>query len=335
MLDMKRREFMTLLAAAAAAWPLAARAQPRERMRRIGVLLPASANDSEYPTLVGAFLQELQQLDWALGRNLLMDIRWSGGNVELLRKDAVELAGLAPDVIFAAGATATDPLLQATRTVPVVFTIVPDPVGAGFVSSLHRPGGNATGFTSFEYGIGGKWLELIKEIAPGVRRVGVLRDPAITAGIGQWSAIQTAAPAVGLEVRPINLRGGAGVTEQEVAAFAPNPSSGLIVTSSGLSVQHRDLLVALAARYRVPALYYARAFVNRGGLVAYGPDRIDQFRRAAGYVDRILRGERPDDLPVQAPTKYELVINLKTAKALGLTVPDTVLARADEVIEIE
>ena len=243
-----RREFITLLGGAAAAWPLVARAQQGERMRRIGVLLPATASDSEYPTLVGAFLQELQQLGWALGRNLQMDMRWSGGNVDLLRKDAIELAGLAPNVIFAAGATATDPLLQATRTVPVVFTIVPDPVGAGFVNSLHRPGGNATGFISFEYGIGGKWLELIKEIAPGVRRVGVLRDPAITAGIGQWSAIQTAAPVVGLEVRPINLRG-ASETEQEVAAFAPDASSGLIVTSSGLSVQHRELLVALAARY--------------------------------------------------------------------------------------
>jgi len=330
---MRRRAFILGLGGAAAGWPLAARAQPRERMRRIGVLLPATASDSEYPTLVGAFLQELQQLGWALGRNLQMDIRWSGGNVDLLRKDAVELAGLAPDVIFAAGATATDPLLQATRTVPVVFTIVPDPVGAGFVSSLHRPGGNATGFTSFEYGIGGKWLELIKEIAPGVLRVGVIRDPAITAGIGQWSAIQTAAPAVGLEVRPINLRGGASETEQEVALFAPNASSGLIVTSSGLSVQHRDLLVGLAAKYRAPALYYARAFVDRGGLVAYGQDRIDQFRSAASYVDRILRGEKPADLPVQAPTKYELTINLKTAKAIGLNVPPTLLARADEVIE--
>jgi putative ABC transport system substrate-binding protein len=270
---------------------------------------------------------------WALGRNLQLEIRWGGGNVDLIRKDAVELVGLAPDAIFSAGASATDPLLQASRTVPVVFTIVPDPVGAGFVTSLHRPGGNATGFTSFEYGIGGKWLELIKEIAPGMRRVGVLRDPAITAGIGQWSAIQTAAPAVGLEVRPINPHGGASETEQELKAFAPNASTGLIVTSSGLSIQHRDLLVGLAAQYRVPALYYARAFVNRGGLVAYGPDRIDQFRRAAGYVDRILKGEKPADLPVQAPTMYELIINLKTAKTLGLDVPPTLLARVDEVIE--
>src|SRR5262245_33378526 len=222
--------------------PLGASAQPRERMRRIGVLLPASASDLEYPTLVGAFLQELQQLGWALGRNLQMDIRWSGGNVDLLRKDAIELAGLAPDVIFAAGATATDPLLQATRAVPVVFTIVPDPVGAGFVNSLRRPGGNATGLTRLGYGIGGKWLEVVRELAPGVRRVGVLRDPAPTAGVGQWSAIQTAAPTVGLQVRPINLRS-ASETEQEVAAFAPNASSGLIVTSSGLSVQHRDLLI--------------------------------------------------------------------------------------------
>jgi putative tryptophan/tyrosine transport system substrate-binding protein len=328
----KRRQFVTLLGGAVV-WPVAARGQQRERMRRIGVLLPANVSDSEYPTLVGAFLQELQQLGWALGRNLQMDLRWSGGNVDVLRRDAVELTRLAPDAIFAAGATATDPLLQATRTVPVVFAVVPDPVGAGFVSSLHRPGGNATGFTSFEYGIGGKWLELIKEIAPSVRRVGVLRDPAITAGIGQWSAIQTAAPVVGLEVRPINLRSGTSETEQEIGAFAPDANSGLIVTSSGLSVQHRDLLVTLAAQYRVPALYYARAFVDRGGLLAYGPDRIDQFRRAASYVDRILKGEKPADLPVQAPTKYELVINLKTAKALGLTVPDTLLARADEVIE--
>jgi putative ABC transport system substrate-binding protein len=329
---MQRREFLGIFGGATAAWPLAARAQPREWMRRIGVLLPAMASDSEYPTLVGAFLQELQQLGWALGRNLHMDIRWSGGDVVLLNKDAIDLAGLAPDVIFAAGATATGPLLHATRTVPVVFTIVPDPVGAGFVNSLHRPGGNATGFISFEYGIGGKWLELLKEIAPSVRSVGVLRDAAITAGIGQWSAIQTAGPAVGLEVRPIDLRG-ASETEQEVAAFAPTANSGLIITSSGLSIQHRDLLVALAARYRLPALYYARAFVDRGGLVAYGPDRIDQFRRAAGYVDRVLRGEKPADLPVQAPTKYELVINLKTAKTLGLAVPYTLLARADEVIE--
>ena len=328
---MRRREFISLLGGAAS-WPLVARAQPRERIRRLGVLLPPSASDPEYPTLIGAFLQELQQLGWALGRNLQMDIRWGGGDGDLLRKDAIEMAGLAPDVIFAAGAATTDPLLQATRTVPVVFTIVPDPVGAGFVNSLNRPGGNATGFASFEYGIGGKWLELIREIAPDVRRVGVLRDPAITAGIGQWSAIQTAAPTVGLQVQPINLRG-ARETEQEVAAFAPNAGSGLIVTSSGLSVQHRDLLVGLAAQYNVPALYYARAFVDRGGLISYGPDRIDQFRGGARYVDRILRGEKPADLPVQAPTKYELVINLKTAKALSLTVPPTLLARADEVIE--
>ena len=329
---MQRREFMALLGAATAAWPLAARAQERMRMRRLGVLLPATADDLEYPTLVGAFLQELQQLGWQLGRNLRIEIRWSSGNVDRLNKDAVDLAALAPDVVFAAGASATGPMLQATRTVPVVFTIVPDPVGAGFVASLHRPGGNATGFTSFEYGIGGKWLELIKEIAPGVRRVGVARDPATSAGIGQWSAIQTAAPAVGLEVRPINLRG-ASETEQEIVAFTSNANSGLIVTSSGRSVQHRDLLITLAARHRLPAVYYARAFVERGGLIGYGPDRIGQFRQAAGYVDRVLNGEKPADLPVQAPVKYDLVINLKTAKALGLEVPPTLIARADEVIE--
>jgi putative ABC transport system substrate-binding protein len=275
-----RREFIALCGGTAVAWPIAALAQPRERMRRIGVLLPASASDPEYPTLLGAFLQEMQQLGWALGRNLQMDIRWGGGNVDLLRKDAIELAELAPDVIFAAGATATDPLLQATRTVPVVFTIVPDPVGAGFVSSLNRPGGNATGFTSFEYDIGGKWLELIKEIAPSVRRVGVLRDPAITAGIGQWSAIQTAAPTVGLEVRPINLRG-ASETEREVVAFAPNASSGLIVTSSGLSVQHRDLPVGPGGTIQgARALLCARVRRSRRlGVLWPGPDRSVPPRR--------------------------------------------------------
>jgi putative ABC transport system substrate-binding protein len=326
-----RRNFTTFLVGAAA-WPHTVCAQPPDRIRRIGVLVPAARNDSEYPTLVNALLEALRQLGWSDGRNLQIDIRWGGGDVEGIKKDAVELAALAPDAIVAAGATTVGPLLQATRTVPIVFVIVPDPVGAGFVDSLARPSGNATGFTSFEYGIGGKWLELLKEIAPRVRRVAVLRDSAITAGIGQWSAIQTAAPVVGLEVSPVNLRGASDL-EHDVGAFARGQNGGLIVTSSGLSVRHRDLIVMLAAMHKLPALYYAGSFVSRGGLISYGPDRTDQFRRAAGYVDRILKGEKPADLPVQTPTRYQLAINLKTAKALGLEVPPTLLARADEVIE--
>ena len=327
-----RRQFITLLGSAAAAWPVAAKGQQDERMRRMGMLLPTTINDSEYPTLVRALLDELQQSGWIEGRTLQVDIRWSGGNVEAARKDALELTAAAPDVIFAAGATAAGPLLQVTRTIPVVFAIVPDPVGAGFVESLARPGGNATGFTSFEYNIGGKWLELLKEIASGVRRVGVLRDSTITAGIGQWSAIQTAAPTIGVEAHPINLRGLRDL-EQDIAAFSREPHGGLIITSSGLAVGLRDPIVAAAARYKLPALYYARAFVGSGGLISYGPNRTDQFRRAARYVNRILRGEKPADLPVQAPTNYELTVNLKTAKALGLDVPPMLLARADEVIE--
>ncbi|MFZ1096838.1 MAG: ABC transporter substrate-binding protein [Xanthobacteraceae bacterium] len=329
---MRRRDVLSLLGGVAAAWPLGAHAQQPERMRRIGVLLPVARNDSEYPTLVSALLESLQHLGWLVGRNLQIDIRWGGGDVEGIKKDAVELAALAPDAIVAAGATAVGPLLQSTRTVPIVFVIVPDPVGAGFVDSLARPSGNATGFTSFEYGIGGKWLELLKEIAPSVRRVAVLRDSASTAGIGQWSAIQTAAPVVGLEVSPLNLRGAADL-ERDVGAFARDPNGGLIVTSSGLSVHHRDLIVSVAAMQKLPALYYADSFVRRGGLISYGPDRADQFRRAAVYVDRILKGEKPTDLSVQAPTKYELVINLKTDKTLNIDVPAQLLARADEVIE--
>jgi putative ABC transport system substrate-binding protein len=329
---MRRRDVLSLLGGAAVSWPLAARAQQPEQMRRIGVLLPVARNDSEYPTLVSALLEALQHLGWLVGQNLQIDIRWGGGDVEGIKKDAVELAALAPDAIVAAGATAVGPLLQATRTVPIVFVIVPDPVGAGFVDSLARPSGNATGFTSFEYGIGGKWLELLKEVAPSVRRAAVLRDSASTAGIGQWSAIQTAAPVVGLEVSPLNLRGASDL-ERDVGAFARDPNGGLIVTSSGLSVRHRDLIVSVAAMHKLPALYYADSFVRRGGLISYGPDRTDQFRRAAVYVDRILKGEKPADLSVQAPTKYELVINLKTAKTLNIDVPAQLLARADEVIE--
>ncbi len=301
-------------------------------MPRIGMLLPATADDSEYPTLVDAFVRGLQQLGWADGRNVRIDIRWAGGGADSNRRYAAELVTLAPDVIVAAGNSSAGPLLQATRTIPIVFTIVPDPVGAGLVDSLARPGGNATGFTSFAYDIGGKWLELLKEIAPRVTRAAVIRDAATTAGVGQWSAIQTAAPSFGMEASPINLRD-ARELERSVATFARSANGGLIVTSSGLAISHRDTIVMQAAKHRIPAVYYSRAFVAAGGLISYGSDRVEQFRSVAGYVDRILKGEKPADLPVQAPTKYELVINLKTAKALGLAVPTSLLARADEVIE--
>ena len=296
------------------------------------MLLPATADDSEYPTLVDAFVRGLQQLGWADGRNVRIDIRWAGGGADSNRRYAAELVTLAPDVIVAAGNSSAGPLLQATRTIPIVFTIVPDPVGAGLVDSLARPGGNATGFTSFAYDIGGKWLELLKEIAPRVTRAAVIRDAATTAGVGQWSAIQTAAPSFGMEASPINLRD-ARELERSVATFARSANGGLIVTSSGLAISHRDTIVMQAAKHRIPAVYYSRAFVAAGGLISYGSDRVEQFRSVAGYVDRILKGEKPADLPVQAPTKYELVINLKSAKALGLAVPTSLLARADEVIE--
>ena len=296
------------------------------------MLLPATADDSEYPTLVDAFVRGLQQLGWADGRNVRIDIRWAGGGADSNRRYAAELVTLAPDVIVAAGNSSAGPLLQATRTIPIVFTIVPDPVGAGLVDSLARPGGNATGFTSFAYDIGGKWLELLKEIAPRVTRAAVIRDSATTAGVGQWSAIQTAAPSFGMEASPINLRD-ARELERSVATFARSANGGLIVTSSGLAISHRDTIVMQAAKHRIPAVYYSRAFVAAGGLISYGSDRVDQFRSVAGYVDRILKGEKPADLPVQAPTKYELVINLKSAKALGLAVPTSLLSRADEVIE--
>jgi putative ABC transport system substrate-binding protein len=276
-------------------------------------------------------LQSLQQLGWSDGRNLSIDVRW-GGSVEAIHKHAADLVALAPDVIAAAGNAAAGPLLQITRTIPVVFTIVPDPVGAGFVESLGRPGGNATGLTSFEYGIGAKWLELLKQISPGLTRVGVLRDPTIRAGIGQWSAIQSAAPTVGVEVSPINL-GDAPDPERSIASFALPGNGGLVITSSGAAIRHRDLIVRMAAEHKLPAIYYVKAFVTGGGLVSYGSDRVDQFSRAAVYVHRVLNGEKPADLPVQAPTRYRVVVNLRTARTLGLTVPDALLARADEVIE--
>jgi putative tryptophan/tyrosine transport system substrate-binding protein len=331
---MKRREFITLLGGAAAvAWPLAARAQQPERVRRIGVLMASAADDSESQARIAAFLQGLQQLGWDDGRNVRIDTRWATTDADDIRRHAAELAALAPDVLVAATGTVTAaPLLQATRTVPIVFVQVIDPVGAGFVVSLARPGGNATGFTIYEYGMSGKWLELLKEIAPRMARAAVLRDPAIASGIGQFAAAQAVAPSLGVELSPVDVRD-AGEIDRAVTAFARSPNGGLIVTASALATRHHDLIIALAARHRLPAVYSYRYMVVAGGLVSYGPDSLDQYRRAAGYVDRILKGEKPSDLPVQAPTKYALVINLKTANALGLDIPTTVLSRADEVIE--
>jgi putative ABC transport system substrate-binding protein len=327
----RRREFITLLGGAAA-WPLAARAQQPERMRRVGILLNASSDDPQYQAWVGAFLQALALLGWTIGRNVRIDTRWAGANAAEIRRHAAELVALAPDVILAHGAGPVAALLEATRTVPIVFVAVIDPVGGGFVDSLARPGGNTTGFTLFEYGISGKWLELLQEIAPRVTRAAVLRNPAIASGSGQLGAIQAVAPSFGVELSPVNVRD-AGEIERAVAAFARSPNGGLIVPASAAAQLHLDLIITLAARHKLPAVYADRIYVTGGGLISYGPDRIDQYRRAAGYVDRILKGEKPADLPVQTPTKYELVINLKTAKALGLEVPATVLVRADEVIE--
>jgi len=326
-----RRELLAALGGTAAAWPLAAAAQ-QPAMRRIGVLLPAAADNTQYQTWVGAFLQGLAQSGWNIGQNVRIDTRWATANADAVRRHAAELAALAPDIILAPGASTVGPLLQATRTVPIVFSIVADPVGAGFVDSLARPGGNATGFMSFEYSISGKWLELLKQIAPGITRVAVLRDSAIPSGAGQFGVIQAMAASLSVEINPVNVHNAAEI-ERAVMALAQPSNGGLIITASGLALGHRDLIITLAARHKLPAVYFERFFVAAGGLISYGPDNIDQFRRAAGYIDRILKGEKPADLPVQAPTKYELVINLKTAKALGLDVPATLLARADEVIE--
>ena len=330
---MRRRDFMAVAAGAAALAPLAALAQQAERMRRIGVLFGAAADDPEHQARFAAFQQGLAQLGWADGRNLRIDTRWATTNPDEIRRHAAELVALAPDVILSATGTLTvAPLLQATRIVPIVFAVVIDPVGAGFVASLARPGGNATGFTLFEYGMSGKWLELLKEIEPGVKRAAVLRDPAIASGIGQFAGVQTVAPSLGVELSPVDVRDAPEI-ERAVTAFARAGNGGLIVTASALAGRHRDLIITLAARHKLPAVYNGRWFVADGGLLSYGPDYVDQYRRAAGYVDRILKGEKPADMPVQAPTKYELVINLKTAKALGLDVPANLLARATEVIE--
>jgi len=328
----KRRDFITLFGGAAAAWPLVAGAQRGERVRRVGVLMNYASDDAEGQARLAVFHQGLQQLGWTVGRNVQIDYRWGAGNADRIRKFAAELVALAPDVILSAGSPSVAALQQTTDTVPVVFVTVVDPVSSGFVDSLARPGGNITGFAVYDYSIGGKWLELLKEIAPGMTRAAVIRDAALTAGGGQLGVIQAFAPSVGVEVTPVNVRDASEI-ERAIAAFVRSPNGGLIVTGSTLAGVHRDLIVTLAARHKLPAVYFARYFVVGGGLISYGPGLVDQYRDAAGYVDRILKGEKPADLPVQAPTKYELVINLKAAKTLGLEVPPTLLARADEVIE--
>jgi len=331
---MRRREVISLIGGAAAAWPLEAFAQQSERVRRIGVLAGGGldADDLDLQARIGAFEAGLKQLGWTNGQNVRIDIRAGAGDADRLRRYAEELVALAPDVILTTGASAVPPLLKATRNVPVVFTNVVDPVGAGFVDSLAKPGGNVTGFVSFEYSLSAKWLELLKDIAPRVTRVAVIRDPEISAGTGQFGAIQGAASSFGLEVAAVSPREASEV-ERAIAAFARTPNGGLITTSSALAIGRRDLIVGLAAKHKLPAVYYRRVFLTSGGLISYGPDVIDLSRRAAGYVDRILKGEKPAELPVQAPSKYELVINLKTAKTLGLAMPPSVLARADEVTE--
>jgi putative ABC transport system substrate-binding protein len=329
---LRRREFIGLIGGAAAWWPLAARAQERERVRRIGMIQPATADDTLFQARVGAFLQGLALLGWTIGRNVQIDARWPGNNPVDIRRHATELVALAPAVILASGGSVVAAVLQVTRTVPVVFPLATDPVGGGFVASLAQPGGNATGFMNFEYSMGGKWIELLREIAPSVTRVAVLRDPGQGGGNMQFAAIQAVAPSLRMEVQPVNVREAAEI-ERGLAAFARAPNSGLIAPGGAGTLRHRALIIALAALHKLPTVYYERFFVAAGGLVSYGPDQIDQYRLAAGYVDRILKGEKPANLPVQAPTKYELVVNLKTAKALGLTVPPALLARADEVIE--
>ena len=326
-----RRAFITLLGGAAASWPLVARAQQAERMRRIGILINRAADDPEGQARFKAFVQGLQQLGWAEGRNVRMDVRWTAGVADHVYRHAAELVALMPDVILTDGAIGVSALQGATRSVPIVFVAAPDPVGAGFVKSLARPGGNTTGFTAFEYAIGAKWLELLKEIAPSVTRAAVLRDPTVAAGIGQFAAIQ-AVGSIAMELSVIDVRD-ANVIEQDVAEFAGSPNGGLIVTVGPFGANHPKVIITLADRYKLPAVYPFRYFVGVGGLMSYGPDLVSQFRPAAGYVDRILKGEKPADLPVQAPTKYELVINLKTAKALGLDVRMHLQQLADEVIE--
>ena len=329
---MRRRDFIRIVAGSAATLPLGLHAQQPERMRRIGVILAATADDTEFQAWLGAFLQGLQQSGWSIGQNVRIETRWATSNAAGIRKQAAELVALAPDVILAHGASTVAPLLQLTRTVPIVAPVFGDPVGAGFVDSLARPGGNITGFISFEYSMAAKWLELLKETVPSVTRVAILRDSSQGSGTSQFAAIATVAPALNVNVNPINI-GDADQITQSIESFARAPNGGVVVTAGGASQRNRDLIVKLAARHKLPAVYFERSFVAAGGLASYGPDFSDQYRRAASYVDRILRGEKPAEMPVQAPTKFGLTINLKAAKAIGLTVPATVLARADEVIE--
>jgi ABC-type uncharacterized transport system substrate-binding protein len=329
---MRRREFIAGVVGSTTAWPCAVRAQQPERMRRIAILLPATADDAKFQTWVGSFLQGLQQSGWTIGRNVQIDTRWATANAATIRRHAAELVALAPDVILAHGTMSVGPSLEVTHTVPIVFPVAADPVGAGFVNNLARPGGNVTGFMNFEYGMAGKWLELLKQIAPDLKRAAVLRDTTNPTGIAMFGVIQTVAPSFGMEVTSVNIRGEPEI-ERAIAAFGRSPNGGLVVTPSGSALRHRDLIVALAARHKLPAVYFERSYVAAGGLAYYGADFVDLYRQAAGYVDRILKGEKPADLPVQAPTKLQLVINLKTAKALGLALSPTLLARADEVIE--
>jgi len=330
---MRRREFITLIGMAAATWPLPARAQQGERKRRIGVLTNLPSDDAEAQLRNAAFLQGLQAFGWTVGRNVSIDYRWgTGSNDDRLRQYATELVALAPDVILGVAVTPLMHLQPATRTIPIVFVQVSDPVGAGFVTSLARPGGNITGFTLYEYGFSAKWLELLKQVSPGITRAAVLRDPSNASGTGLFGAVQAMAQSLRVELSPVDMRDAMGI-EQMITSFAREPNGGLIVLPGSLTITHREQIIALAARHRLPAIYPFRYYAMGGGLISYGPDVVDQYRRAAGYVDRILKGEKPADLPVQAPTKYELVVNAKTAKALGVTIPDKLLATADEVIE--
>lgn len=329
---MRRRNFLRLFAGVAASYPLSTRAQQADRVRRIGVLIGLAADGAEGQAALTVLVQALQQSGWVDGRNAKIEPRWAGGHADDARKYAAELVNLAPDVLVATGGASVGALLEASKTIPVVFANVPDPVGSGFVESLSHPGGSATGFVQFEYNLSGKWLGLLKQIAPDVTNVAVLWDPTIIAGVGQFAVIQSVAPSLGVELRAINVRNAAEI-ERGIVAFVGRANSGMIVTASALAIIHRDLIVSLAARYRLPAVYFQKVFVTSGGLVSYGADFTDQYRRAAGYVDRILKGEKAADLPVQAPTRYELVLNLKTAKTLDLTIPLSLHASADEVIE--